>query len=731
MHPVSPGILKTHLRLDHIDKLPTLPVVALRLLEVTEDELRSPRDVAALIETDPSLAGKTLKMANSAFYGNPAKVSSIRDAVVLVGFNAIRSTVLTLSVGALLKERPSRTGLDREAFWLHCLACASFCRQLCKQSRRWSSRSEEAFLCGLLHDLGKILFDQYLPQEYAKVIHQASSRRTGLAEAEAEMLGTDHAAVGGELLRLWRIPEHLADAVAQHHRVHSGGMGPEPAVGLAAIVQFSDAVIRGAGLGHGGGAAPAHIDPAGMKALGLKPRDVDRLASEVSDTVWDVAALFDICKPAGDSRRPMWEPSPAAAARLRTWEEMEQRYRDLFETSREAIFLLSDLILDCNPQACQLLACEREDIVDGPFEQFLPPAQPDGTPSAETLQAKTTAALEGTAQTFPIQLRLRNGTALETEVRLKAISVRGGPVLQMRVHDIRRRKRVHQAWTRIHKQLKEAQADRRRGEETLQGIHADLERQVRERTSELERAYEELKKLDTMKTAFLSLVSHELRTPLTSIRSFSEILLHYDEDPDTRNEFLQIIHTESERLTRLINDVLDISRIEAGKMVYHDEPLALGRIIQEVARVQQQLLEEKSLHLILDVLPDLPTVVADPDRIQQVITNLLGNAIKFSHPGKEITIRAEHQEGRRRGDPATWVKVSVTDQGIGIDKECLESVFDKFYQVCSDNTLGDKPKGTGLGLPICKEIVTHYHGGIWVESEKDRGSTFNFTLPAG
>jgi signal transduction histidine kinase len=358
-----------------------------------------------------------------------------------------------------------------------------------------------------------------------------------------------------------------------------------------------------------------------------------------------------------------------------------------------------------------LLGCERKDLIDGPFGAFLPPVQPDGTPSDHRLREQMTAALDGSDPTFHLQLSKRDGSAVDAEVCLKTISVTGTPVIRMRVRDVGRRKRLQRAWRRIHKQLRSAEAERQRGEETLKSLHEELETQLQERTRELERAYEEMKRLDSMKTAFLSLASHELRTPLTSIRSFSEILLHYDEDPETRKEFLEVIHTESERLTRLINDVLDMSRIEAGKLIYHDEPLEIDRIIQEVARTQKSLLEEKSLRLILEVPSDLPAVLA--------------------HPGKEITIRADCLKGKRTGDPKTWVRVSVTDQGIGIDKESLGSIFEKFYQVCSQDTLDDKPRGTGLGLPICKEIITHYNGRIWADSEKDNGSTFHFTLPAG
>ncbi len=271
--------------------------------------------------------------------------------------------------------------------------------------------------------------------------------------------------------------------------------------------------------------------------------------------------------------------------------------------------------------------------------------------------------------------------------------------------------------------------ERTRIEEKIRTLNEALEHRVQERTAELEKAFEELKRLDEMKDSFLSSVSHELRTPLTSIRSFAEILIHYDEeDPETRKEFLEIIRVESERLTRLINDVLDLSRIEAGKMVYNDELVFLEEVIQEVARSQHQLLSQKLLHLHLDFDPGLPPLYVDRDRVVQVVTNLIGNAIKFSFEGGEIDVRAERFEGKRSGESSEWVRLRVSDQGVGVEEKDAEIIFDKFRQVCTD-TLKDKPRGTGLGLPICKDIVCHYGGDIWVENRQGQGSTFVVTLP--
>jgi signal transduction histidine kinase len=247
---------------------------------------------------------------------------------------------------------------------------------------------------------------------------------------------------------------------------------------------------------------------------------------------------------------------------------------------------------------------------------------------------------------------------------------------------------------------------------------ADRTTEVRRAYAELASAHEELLGIDEMKTSFLTNVSHELRTPLTAIRSFSEILLSYDSDRDTQQEFIGIINSESERLTRLVNDVLDITKIESGKTHWHIDLVQIDDVLRESARACTSLIEEKELTFALELPAYVPPVWADRDRVIQVVANLLGNAIKFTNKGK-ITVTA------RVIDNA--MQISVSDTGIGIAPEDHERIFEKFHQV--GDTLTDKPKGTGLGLCLCRDMIAHQGGRIWVDSMLGQGSTFTFTLP--
>ncbi len=233
------------------------------------------------------------------------------------------------------------------------------------------------------------------------------------------------------------------------------------------------------------------------------------------------------------------------------------------------------------------------------------------------------------------------------------------------------------------------------------------------------RLFEQTKKLDQLKSDFVSKVSHELRTPLTSIKGFTEILLSYqDVDHKTQQEFISIIHEESERLTRLINDILDLSKIESGKTEWHIQPISPLEIVVRAVKSIQAMAIEKNLPIGIEVPETLPKVRGDADQLIQVLDNLLSNAIKFSSHG-HITIKGAQEDA--------MVRLSVIDAGIGIPESDADKIFDKFHQL--GDTRSGKPRGTGLGLAICREIVQYLGGTIWCESRPGKGSRFHFTLP--
>jgi PAS domain S-box-containing protein len=255
-----------------------------------------------------------------------------------------------------------------------------------------------------------------------------------------------------------------------------------------------------------------------------------------------------------------------------------------------------------------------------------------------------------------------------------------------------------------------------------------LEQEIAQYTQTLEAANEELQQLDRMKDEFISTVSHELRTPLTSIKGSAEILLTYDdEDRETRMEFLRIINKECDRPTRLVTDVLDLSRMESRQMSWIWEDADLPKIVAAAVDGTQSLLMQKDLYIKVELDHDLPRLWNDRDKLVQVVTNLLSNSIKFTPQGGRIWINAKKVASESTDRPGEKLEICVSDTGIGIPQSEYENIFQKFTQV--GEKLLDKPTGTGLGLPICKEIVEFFGGEIWVKSTPGKGSSFYFTVP--
>lgn len=242
---------------------------------------------------------------------------------------------------------------------------------------------------------------------------------------------------------------------------------------------------------------------------------------------------------------------------------------------------------------------------------------------------------------------------------------------------------------------------------------------LQSRVDSISEAYEGIQESNKNKTRFISDVSHEIRSPLSSIRSFSEILLDYDDiDEDTRKEFIGIINKESERLAGLTNEILDLVKMDSGKVQWHMDALDLGALIASAVKTMKPLAEDKGLAMATAIEGNVPPVRGDQNRLLQVMLNLLSNAIKFTHQGK-ITIGA--------GEEKKAVAVFVSDTGEGIYPAEREKIFEEFYRIGDD--LAGRPRGSGLGLSISKKIIEAHGGRIWVESEPGRGSTFRFVLP--
>lgn len=283
---------------------------------------------------------------------------------------------------------------------------------------------------------------------------------------------------------------------------------------------------------------------------------------------------------------------------------------------------------------------------------------------------------------------------------------------------------------------------RKRVEETEQHTYDELERLVKERTTELSQSNEQLRREVShrklalaeleqtrqqqleLKDQFLSHVSHELRSPLAAIYQFVTILLDELAGDLSREqrEYLEIVLRNANQLRAMIEDLLEVTRVQTGRLLIEAQPTSLAELIDETVSSLRALAGAKSIALSTDVSAHLPSAYADPQRIRQILRNLIENGIKFTPDNGTITIRAQLADEKHHA-----IQIAVADTGCGISAEECEKIFDRLYQGTS--SIEASRKGLGLGLSICKELVSRHGGRIWVESQLGYGSNFFFTLP--
>ncbi|THB64993.1 MAG: PAS domain-containing sensor histidine kinase [Desulfovibrio sp.] len=406
--------------------------------------------------------------------------------------------------------------------------------------------------------------------------------------------------------------------------------------------------------------------------------------------------------------------------------QAEQKYRELFINAPVAIFRSTPQgrFISVNPAYARIAGYDSPEqmlgsITDIASQMYVDPARRD--------EYKSRLENDGTVENFEVLLKRRDGVQYWASMTTRATRGQDGEILS------------YDGFLMDVTEEKEHQA-------LMRDSHAELERQVTARTRQLSEANQALTELNTQMSSFLSSASHELRTPLTSVLGFAKVVRktfarHFlslaQHDPKlveraaTIDANLDVIGQEGERLTRLVNDLLDMNKIEAGSMSWRDQELdAHGLLLAAAASVQGRFHAAPEVSLVTDFAEDLPALCADPDRITQVLVNLLDNAVKFTRQG-QVTMSAKK-------DGQGHLEIRVIDQGPGIPEQHRDLVFDKFFQShgspdpnrFSPDTYANKPKGTGLGLAICRRIVSHYQGSIHVEpGPGGLGACFVVVLP--
>ena len=371
----------------------------------------------------------------------------------------------------------------------------------------------------------------------------------------------------------------------------------------------------------------------------------------------------------------------------------EERYRVGFEVAHDALLIYDRdraRVIDANPAAQRLLGYTLDEIRGFEVGELSPPVQPDGRPSSEAGRDVVARAGETGAYTFEWTYRAKDGTPIPSETRHTRLPWSGGGNLaQVTILDLRDRRRVDD---------------------------------LRRRGIELELQNRRIQEANRLKSEFLANMSHELRTPLNAIIGFAELLHdgHVDPASPQHQEFLGDILASGRHLLQLINDVLDLAKVEAGKLDFRPEPSDLARLVGEVVAITRTTAASKQIRVAVDVDRALGEVVLDPNRFKQIAYNFLSNALKFTPDGGQVAIRA-------LADGEATLRLEIEDTGVGIEPADLGKLFTEFQQL--ESAMTKRHQGTGLGLALTRRLVEAQGGSVGVRSTPGKGSVFHAVLP--
>jgi len=369
----------------------------------------------------------------------------------------------------------------------------------------------------------------------------------------------------------------------------------------------------------------------------------------------------------------------------------EARYRTGFELAPEPL-LAYDLdrrvILDANAKATGLFQCSRDDLRSADLHALSPHRQPDGRMSSEAAAHYIGRALAGESPAFSWLFQAR-GEMIPTETRIINLATVGRNLAQINISDLRER------------------------------LRAD---EIRRRSAELETQNRRIQEASRLKSEFLANMSHELRTPLNAILGFAELLHDGQVDPasPTHKEFLGDILSSGRHLLQLINDVLDLAKVEAGKLEFRPEPVTAAKLVGEVLAILRTTAAQKQIRMETQLDPGVAELTVDPARLKQVAYNYLSNALKFTPIGGSVTLRV-------KADGDAKFRLEVQDTGIGISPDDLGRLFVEFQQL--EAGAAKRHQGTGLGLALTRRLVEAQGGSVGVRSTVGGGSTFHACLP--
>jgi len=742
----TPTVAQTRqveLILSQLEELPTLPAVAVRLLQVTTAHDSDAREVIRLIESDQSLAAKILSMAKRASTGIRSTAATIEKVVLLLGFEAVRNAVLSIKVFEVF-DRPGTvqdTAFDRKEFWKHSLAVGCAARLLAKEIRTGID-AEEAFICGLLHDMGKVALDTCLPKSFDRIVRQTNAENGCIAEIERKLLGLDHTIAGRRLAMRWGLPGAIVEAVWLHHQ----GTQPLPDAvehrRLVQLVYLADLIAREQRIGYSGNFRfPQHAVEA-CAAMRLDPNIVDRVVEQLAGAIEERAHLIGL-EDLTSSGLYLEALSSANEELARTNASLTQTNRRLEARSRffKALAELTGRIRsdDSMSQVCAAAAeCVRTGLAIGSALVYTRP-EPDGICFVGLADAqaangqlvclepdqdrpdRTEAPASGGAWLTPAQpnhqaILDRFGADLGSPPYWTLPIVHAGECVATALF----------ACDEDHiRRISAQQAEL----ESLSFAVGLLVASVRARSS-AERLSEQLAELnrrleqtqaDLLRTRSLAAVgemaagaAHELNNPLAVIAGRAQLMLDSVRDEQTR-QALATIREQAQRCSQIVSELMAFAKPKPPQ----PESVCLQTFLAELRNDWLSRLGLRAEQFVV-TLPDEPIHVwADPDQLKEIFGEILRNAFEaMSRERAELVVNCLR-------DVSDRVRVSIRDNGRGMSRHVLEHAFDPFF---SDRPAG---RGRGMGLARAYRLAEINNIRLWLESTPGSGTTAWISLPTG
>ena len=664
-----------------MEDLPTLPSVVVKIIGALLDETSSAGDVAEIVEVDPSLTMKVLMVANSAFYGPPRGVSTVRQAIVSLGFKRLKSIILSLSVLDTVEAMAEESALDSEEFWAHSLTCAVCSEDLA--NKLGEEFSEEIFVAGLLHDIGKLILSRHAPAAFRESVEMARRENIGQAEAERAVMDMDHAQVGECIMDQWQFPIPLRRSIELHHHPSLEHIDDDVSCRMAAILCLADILSNERSVEFSRVREFARGEEIREK-LGLSKTDVEEVADGLDDRVAQItkALGLDVDDISRATYSQILQRASAELGRMSLLlRESEERHRGIFESIQDVyleVRIDDGSILEVSPSIQQLSGYSREEVLGKSIFSFY--TRPETR--EELLQALERA---GSIGEYEVSLTDKQGREVPCSFSAKIVTDDVGtpPKIIGTMRDI---------------------TERKEAEERI-------------------RAQERLAAVGQLAAG----IAHDFNNLLTGVIGYAELLQLRADMPEAAKKDLNRIKGQGRSAAQLIGQILDFSR----KSIMERKPLDLAPFLKESVKFLERTIPE-SIRIVLYIDYGECFVNADPVQMQQVLTNLAVNARDAMSEGGDLRFRLSRltlEAGERppvpEMQPGKWAVLSVSDTGVGIPPDVLPRIYEPFFTT-KNPAVG---RGTGLGLAQVYGIVVQHEGFIAAESQEGKGTTFFVYLP--